>query len=323
MAGGAERRTSYPFDDILKWPAAKSGPEDAPAPPSESAAGSQGHFGVSFFHERSRDSFRRVAAVCRCRGRLRHRTAGAGRTGPPAQPHQCAGLRADDGPQRGSGHRRVPACCATGPVRAVVERAVPRLWRRARRRRVAQDRQSGRIRVRVVRRRLRADARRNGRGHVHGDAAHAPDRRPFTGRPPAARVLPSDPLELGHRSARRRLREGGRRHRARTARPAARREGDAVADAPGRVRDRLRSGHPHGTIHRRQGRAHPRAPGTVGGVQPDTRPEPDNCDAPGPVALGRWTTAPTRGSCRACSSPGRRCTTCLASGVPFSPPSAC
>ena len=72
--------------------------------------------------------------------------------------------------------RRLPACRADRHLRHLLERALPGLRRRARLQRHAEDRPEGRIYLRALRRRLRADARRDGRGDLHGQPAGAQDR---------------------------------------------------------------------------------------------------------------------------------------------------
>ena len=56
--------------------------------------------------------------------------------------------------RRGARHRRVPARRPARPIRIVVERAVPRLRRRAGRGHDAQERKPPRIRLRVMRQRV-------------------------------------------------------------------------------------------------------------------------------------------------------------------------
>ena len=129
------------------------------------------------FDERNRSPIQRVAAIVRPRLRFRYRGGGARGVRPRPLPDQSAGFRGQARPRRGAHHRRLPARLAARHFRIVVERALPGLRRRARCGRDAQDHQSRRIRLRAVRRRLQADARRNGRGDFHGEPARAPHRR--------------------------------------------------------------------------------------------------------------------------------------------------
>ena len=155
--------------------------------------------------------------------------------------------------------------------------------------------QPRRIQLRALRRRLRADARRDGRGDLHGQPAGAPDRgarsrhslpmweycrQIFWG---SGVDLPDD--LRGDRSRRSRSRRS-------SCRPARRR--CSSLQLPAEVRDRLRPGDACGAVHRRQGRADPRAPEPVAGLRPGARaqPRPSRC---GPGRCGcRSRTAPTR-----------------------------
>ena len=65
-------------------------------------------------------------------GRRCHRAADRERRGPRAQPHQRAGFCEADRARRRAGDFGLPACLAARAVRPHLERAVPRLRRRAR-----------------------------------------------------------------------------------------------------------------------------------------------------------------------------------------------
>ena len=82
-------------------------------------------------------------------------------------PHQCASLRQQARPRRGARHKRLSPCGTDGHLRHFVECALPRLRRRARHQRHAENGAEGRIHLRAVRRGLFADARRDGRGDIH------------------------------------------------------------------------------------------------------------------------------------------------------------
>ena len=153
------------------------------------------------FDERNRSPIQRVAAIVRPRLRFRYRGGGARGVRPRPLPGQSARLRGQARPRRGAHHCSLSARFAARHFRIIVERALPGLRRRARGGHDAQDHQSRRIRLRAVRRRLRADARRNGRGHFHGEPARAPHRRAQSRHAARSRILPPDFLELGRRSA--------------------------------------------------------------------------------------------------------------------------
>ena len=105
-------------------------------------------------------------------------------------------------PRRRAHHRRLPACGPARPVRAVVERAVSRAAAACSTSSTTlKIGQSRGIRLRAVRCRLRADARRNGGGHLHRQPARAPHRGPQSGYASGSRILPPDLLELGRRPA--------------------------------------------------------------------------------------------------------------------------
>ena len=70
-------------------------------------------------------------------------------------------------------HRRLPARGEDRHLRHVVERALSGLRRRARFEHDAEDRAQRRLCLLALRRRLRADARRDGGGHLHGQPAGA------------------------------------------------------------------------------------------------------------------------------------------------------
>ena len=108
---------------------------------------------------------------------------------------------AKHGLQRRKGHRRLPARLAARPVRAELERAVPGLRRRARLKPAAQVGAQGGLRLRAVLEGLRADARRDGRGRLHGEPARAADRGARSAHAAGAGILPPDLLGHRHRSA--------------------------------------------------------------------------------------------------------------------------
>ena len=177
--------------------------------------------------ERKRSSLQRVAAIGRRCLRRRDRTGGSRRARPGAVPHQRARFCRKACPRRRAHHCRVPARRASRPVRIVVERALPRLRRRARCGHHAQDGEPRRIRLRTMRLRLQADARRDGRGDLHGESARAPDRRPRSRDAAGSRILSPDFLQFGRRSAGEFGPEPRRIHH-RYDRAATRREGGAI-----------------------------------------------------------------------------------------------
>ena len=97
--------------------------------------------------------------------------------------------------------QRFPACLPARTVRAELERALPRLRRRARLEPAAQVRAQGGLRLRALLARLRADAGRDGRGCLHCQPARAPDRGARSPFAAGLGILPPDFLGLGHRPA--------------------------------------------------------------------------------------------------------------------------
>ena len=165
----------------------------------------------------------------------------------PSTASTSLAFAAKHGPRRGARHRGLPARGAPRPVRAVLERALPRLRRRARRRRHAEDRATA---------------------SEYSCALCAAGYEPtldemvevtFTVSPRVRRIAAHDPARaaaLRNISARSSGapastcrddfdRAASTRSTLEVDRAAARREGDPVAAAAGRVRDRLRSGDAH------------------------------------------------------------------------------
>ena len=153
-----------------------------------------------------------------------------------AQPHQRRRLRGPQRARRGDGDRALPARRAARPLRDVLERALPGLRRRARRKCHAEIGRPRRVQLRALRRRLRADPRRDGRGHLHGEPAGAQDCGPRSEHAVDAGVYAPDLLGLRRRPAGQ-LRRDHRGDHARSGRASARRKGPPFAAAPGGLRD--------------------------------------------------------------------------------------
>ena len=163
--------------------------------------------------------------------------------------------------------------------RAVVERAVPRLRRRARRRLPRSRRAQGRIYA--ARSAPPATSRRSTRwSRSPSPSARACARSPRT-IPTRCRCWNISARSSGAPASicPTNLRAADRRVHARCARAAARREGVSVAAAAGRVRDRVRAGHARGAVPRRQGRADARAADPVDALTTRSarRPGPSRC----------------------------------------------
>ena len=253
--------------------------------------------------------------VGRSRGLRRDRDAGPRRRGPAPGPHQRAGVRRQARPRRGKGHQRLPACLAARPVRAELERAVPGLRRRARFEPAAQVGAQGGLRLRAVLEGLRADARRDGRGRLHGEPAGAADRGARSAFAAGVGILPPDFLGLRHRPAGRRAwKQILEEITIDSIELGPGEKGADLGAAAGRIRHRVRAGDACRAFHRRQGRADQGAADAVADLQQGAsrRRSPPRC---GRVRCGsRSRTRATCARCRRCGSPATRCTTCSASG---------
>ena len=117
-----------------------------------------------------------VAAIGRSRARWPPSRTGAGRRRIARCAASTCSISQPKRARRGARDRRVSACRSARDFRAVVERAVPGLRRRARRERDAEERQPGRSTTARCVRPARAEPRRDGRGDLHGQPAGAQDR---------------------------------------------------------------------------------------------------------------------------------------------------
>ena len=114
-------------------------------------------------------------------------------------PHQSAGVCREVRSRRRGDCRGLPPRRPHRHIRHRLERALPRLRRRARHERHAEDRAEGRVYLLALRLGLFADAGRDGRRHLHGQPARAQDRGPQSRRSSADRVFSPDVLGFRRR----------------------------------------------------------------------------------------------------------------------------
>ena len=228
-------------------------------------------------------------------------------------------------PRRGKGHQRLPARRAARPVRAELERAVPRLRRRAARQLPAQVGAPGGLRLRAVLAGLRADARRDGRGRLHGQPAGAPDRGARSASAAGARNISGRcsgaPASICRRPDSRAIFEEITIDSHRAAGRARRRSMSVQLPAEFVIVFEPVTHAAHFIDVKGEPTKERQTLSLIyDKVQAPTR---DHRDAARPAAAVVREPHRARARCRRCGSPATRCTTCSASAGRSSPPSGC